>query len=148
MDTTRQSLIDLGFEPVRSWQLEEDVLLHNLTRHTDATEILYAFVIGDQVMYIGKSVKTLAQRMYGYQRPGSTQRTNVANHNKLRERLTNGDQIEILVFVDNEHKTHRGFPISLAAGMEDGLIKKFNPPWNHLGRDRGLAEEVSISDEG
>src|SRR5690348_1470049 len=68
--------------------------------------------------------------MPGYQRPGPTQRTNIACHAKLMEVLTVKENVDIYVFRDPEPKLHAGVPINLAAGLEDGLILEFRPPWN------------------
>jgi len=41
--------------------------------------------------------------------------------------------VDIYVFRDPEPKQHAGIPINLAAGLEDGLIREFSPPWNKAG---------------
>jgi hypothetical protein len=50
-------------------------------------------------MYIGKTVRTLASRMYGYQKPGPTQLTSPKNHDNIRGLLQQGKSIEIYVLV-------------------------------------------------
>jgi hypothetical protein len=90
-------------------------------------------VADGQVLYIGKTTKELRRRMYGYQRPGPTQHTNSTCHAKLLEVLTVKQAVDIYVFRDPEPKLHAGIPINLAAGLEDGLILEFRPPWNRAG---------------
>ena len=53
--------------------------------------------------------------MYGYERPGPTQRTNIACHAKLLEALTAKQAVDIYLFRDPEPKLHAGIPINLAA---------------------------------
>jgi hypothetical protein len=51
--------------------------------------------------------------------------------------LGRGEAIRILVFNPISHLRYGDFEINLAAGLEDALIKDFDPPWN--GRERGHA---------
>jgi hypothetical protein len=82
---------------------------------------------------VSKETRNSRRRMPGYQRPGPTQRTNIACHAKLMEVLTVKETVDIYVFRDPEPKLHAGVPINLAAGLEDGLILEFRPPWNKAG---------------
>jgi hypothetical protein len=110
--------------------LQNDVLKYRLDKYQQSTKILYAFVIGEKVFYIGKSIKTLHQRMYGYQNPGSSQRTNIANHQRLIKLLETGQLVQIFVLAEYEPITYRGVLVNLAAGLEDELIQLLKPPWN------------------
>ena len=51
----------------------------------------------------------------------------------LLEVLTAKQDVDIYVFQDSEPKLHESIPINLAAGLEDGLILEFRPPWNKAG---------------
>jgi hypothetical protein len=72
--------------------------------------------------------------MYLYERPGPSQRTNIACNAKLREVLASQQAVDIYVFGDPDLREYAGVPVSLAAGLEDGLIREFRPPWNKTGR--------------
>ena len=128
-----EKLKRVGFTKVGKWNLKAAKPCYSLDELADATDVLYAFVSGGQVLYLGKTAKELQKRMYGYQRPGPTQRTNVACHAKLLEVLTAKQSVDIYVFRDPEPKLHAGIPINLAAGLEDSLILEFRPPWNRIG---------------
>jgi hypothetical protein len=128
-----EKLARVGFVRVGRWSLESGKPCYSLDELAGATDVLYAFVSEGQVLYIGKTTKELQSRMYGYQRPGPTQRTNIACNAKLLEMLTSKQTVDIYVFRDLEPKLHAGIPINLAAGLEDGLIREFRPPWNKAG---------------
>src|SRR5690348_9613088 len=123
MSSPFEILIHLGFELAGQWSLENDVLRCHLHKYQHATRILYAFIMDEKVFYIGKSARTLQQRMYGYQNPGSSQRTNIANHQRLVKVLETGQLVEIFVLAEYEPMTYRGVLVNLAAGLEDELIQ-------------------------
>ena len=123
----------IGFRRVGSWSLVAGMPCYSLDDLAGATDVLYAFVSEKQILYLGKTTQELRQRMYGYQRPGRTQRTNIACNAKLLETLSAERAIEIYVFRDPDPRTHVGVPINLAAALEDGLIREFKPPWNKAG---------------
>lgn len=52
----------LGFEESGYWSLENNDIAFNLFKSQTETNILYAFVVDDQVVYIGKSVQSLFKR--------------------------------------------------------------------------------------
>jgi hypothetical protein len=108
-------------------------------------DVLYAFVSSGHVLYIGKTTQKMRTRMDGYQRPGSTQRTNIAGHGKLLGILSTNQVVDIYVFRDPEPKLHAGIPINLAAGLEDALIREFRPPWNRTGSDPHRAQRREVA---
>jgi hypothetical protein len=126
-------LQQIGFEKAGRWSLQGDKPICALDIHGAACDVLYAFVSGSQVLYVGKSTRSLEKRMYGYQRPGRTQRTNIACNEDILKALAAERAIDIYVFRDPSPKLHAGIPINLAAGLEDGLIREFKPPWNKVG---------------
>lgn len=123
-------LLDIGFEPAGHWLLSEDKLVFVLTRHSTQTNILYAFVCDGVVMYVGKTVQTLAKRMSGYRKPGRTQTTNINNHRRIVELINNGSAIEILALPDSGLMHYGPFHLNLAAALEDDIIRKLDPKWN------------------
>lgn len=132
--TSLERLREIGFEQAGSWQLDQDRLRCHLVSCAESKRVLYAFVAGTDVLYLGKSVRTLAQRIGGYERPGLTQRTNIRAHGRIRELLAGGGTLDLYVFVDPGHLTHRGVAVNLAAGLEDSLIDELRPAWNVVGR--------------
>ena len=59
------------------------------------------------------------------------------------EALKKGEAIRILVFTPISELRYLEFEINLAAGLEDSLIKAFNPPWNgHIKKGKPITEEA------
>jgi hypothetical protein len=144
---TSDTLLNLGFRDIAAWVASSDnggidyfvdgpnapavrVLL-------DQKNSLYAFVHGDRVMYIGKTARTLRERLAGYRNPHKGQRTNWRCNGNIREMLKRNEVLRILAFNPISHLRYGGFDINLAAALEDSLIAEFKPPWS--GRERGHA---------
>ncbi|NBZ87585.1 GIY-YIG nuclease family protein [Stagnihabitans tardus] len=130
-------LVRLGFCRIGRWTLTEDALGHGATdAHPDREKILatshalYAFATGEKVLYIGKTAQGLARRLAGYSRPGATQATNRKCHGLIRAATLRGEAIDLYGFAPPTDMAFLGFPVDLAAGLEDVLIRRFRPAWN------------------
>jgi len=122
------TLLQGGFTAIAAWQaLENEALAVSgeIPRHPG----VYAFVITGQVMYVGVATNSLAQRLYAYTRPGPTQVTNIRLKAHILRQLAAGDQVEILIAMPPDSEWN-GLPVSGSVGLELGLIKTFNLPWN------------------
>jgi hypothetical protein len=133
MTDNLEFLLNLGFELTGEWIQKFDSIDFRLQKHKDKNNILYAFVVDESVMYIGKSTQTLYKRMMGYKNPGPTQSTNIKNNARIHTALSENRSVVIYVFVQKEEYLYRGVNVNLAAGLEDNLIKLLNLPWNNLG---------------
>lgn len=88
------------------------------------------------MVYVGKTTKTLKERLYGYQNPGSTQFTNIRGNAEILKALRAGKNVEIFALPDNGLLKYGGFLLDLAAGLEDSIINELKPAWNkRLGVD-------------
>jgi len=130
LTNSKQFLLNFGFEKVGEWVIRNDSIQCVLTQHGHEKNILYAFVAEEEVKYIGKSTLTLRERMNGYQQPRPIQRTNIKNNARIKVLLRQKIPVHILVFVHDLEMTYQGILINLAAGLEDNLIARVNPPWN------------------
>lgn len=149
-DLSAEVLLNLGFVDVGKWQPKSDSIAYDPDGTDasasevmlDAPNALYAFVHGDQVVYIGKTTRSIRKRYVGYCRPGKTQATNQRCHRNIKAAIAKGVEIRIFVFTPITHLRYSDFEINLAAGLEDSLIREFDPPWN--GRDKGhpMSEEA------
>lgn len=126
-------LLAMGFRPAATWHLESTGLECVFHEHASAQNILYTFVSGRAVLYIGKTVRTLKQRMYGYRRPVPTQSTNLKGNRLIREVLAQGTPVEVYALPDHGLLYYGGFHINLAAGLEDSLVGILKPAWNKMG---------------
>lgn len=133
-----QRLVEIGFIRVGEWKLEagnSDLTLSCALGDEFGykANVLYAFVVSDEVLYIGKSVRTLRKRLDGVLNPGKSQKTNYRNNSNLLDLLADGKTVEIYEFADNNLFSFGGFHLNLAAGLEDSLINSLRPPWNLTG---------------
>lgn len=124
---------DLGFEESGYWFLENTEISFNLFKSQKETNILYAFVLDNEVVYIGKSVQSLFKRMYLYKNFGPSQYTNIRNHASITDCLEQGKTVRIYAFIQQVPMEYKGIPINLAAGLEDNLISILEPYWNMTG---------------
>lgn len=131
--TQIDTLLRVGFRKAGCWVLQEAKPCYSLQDAGSERDVLYAFVADGQVLYIGKTTRGLKKRMYGYQRPGPTQNTNIACNDKLLELLGADRSVDIYVFVEPEPTFHAGIRVNLAAGLEDNLIAEVKPLWNRTG---------------
>ncbi len=127
-------LINMGFNIVGSWKLDGADIEFILHASADARNILYSFVCDGSVLYVGKTIQPLRKRMYGYQKPGPTQSTNIRGNKNIRQILLSGKQVDIYALPDNGLLHFGGFHVNLAAGLEDSIVNTLRPPWNMTGK--------------
>lgn len=126
----------IGFRRCGEWILHGERPKVTLEAHASASKVLYAFVSGGDVVYVGKTTKTLKERLYGYQNPGSTQFTNIRGNAEILKALLAGKNVEVFALPDNGLLKYGGFLLDLAAGLEDSIINELKPAWNkRLGVD-------------
>jgi hypothetical protein len=149
---TIDSLYAIGFRSAARWIISGQSLSYEFHEETrlqlcplfDVSNALYAFCRNDDVLYIGKTTQSLRRRMLGYCRPGQSQGTNLRCNSNIREMLADGQNISILVFTPLNQLQYAGFEINLAAGLEDSLIRRFNPPWNGGRQGHAITESAEI----
>jgi hypothetical protein len=127
-------LEQIGFRRVGCWRLVSGAPVVDLDSPGSVRNALYAFVSGREVLYLGKTVKSLRQRLYGYQKPGPTQRTNIACHGKITEYLVAQRSIEVFAFWGEGTVRIGSFAVNVAAGLEDAIIRELLPVWNTAGK--------------
>jgi hypothetical protein len=128
-----ERLLRMGFRRAADWRVEAGSLECLFQEHATAQNVLYAFISEGAVLYIGKTVRTLKQRMHGYRRPVATQSTNIKGNRLILEALAAGRTVEVYALPDTGLLYYGGFHINLAAGLEDSLVAALQPPWNTLG---------------
>lgn len=123
----------MGFRKCGEWKMDADCIKCGLIDHASAPNVLYAFVSGGAVLYIGKTVRSLKQRMYNYQKPGPSQSTSIRGNKLIKEFVARGQAVEVYALPDNGLLHYGGFHVNLAAGLEDALISTLKPVWNKAG---------------
>ena len=96
-------------------------------------KLIYAFVTGSEVMYIGKSDE-FKRRMDAYKRAKNSKKryTNKRVFQGIRESLDSGLKPQIFVLSPkvNPIPTYGDLPIDLVNGLETPFIDKFKPVLN------------------
>jgi len=75
----------------------------------------------------------LKRRLYGYERPGPSQSTNIKGNKLIKEALLALRSVEIYALPDNGLLYYGGFHVNLAACLEDALVATLKPAWNKAG---------------
>lgn len=124
----------IGFTLAGTWNKAGDGIAFELNKLAQAQNVLYAFVLDGEVVYIGKTTNTLHHRMQRYKTPAKNSTkggvTDINNHRNIRDSLAQGKMIQVFVLADNGLLKYGGFHINLAAGLEDSLVGKLKPSWN------------------
>lgn len=129
-ELTVERLLQSGFKEVGCWAVAERRI--NPPPDLPAERGVYAFAIDAQVMYIGLASRSIRQRLGFYARPGASQRTNVRLNAVIRDRISTGATIRILVAHPDDGEWN-GFRLSGPEGLEAALIEDFDLPWNERG---------------
>lgn len=124
-------LVESGFSFSGSWELDAESRLR-VSRPVSHLSGVYAFAMDGRVCYVGLATKSLARRLYLYSRPGNSQRTNQRLNGLLREALAAGKRVSIFTAHPPE-LSWNGLPVRGDAGLELGLIKAYELPWNRQG---------------
>lgn len=125
-----KSLVNIGFRKVGEWKMLGESISPNIFDLANAANILYAFISDGEVLYVGKTTQELQKRLYGYQKPGPSQKTNIKVNPLLRELLVQGKSADIYAFPDDGLWHVGDFHLNLAAGLEDSIISVLKPKWN------------------
>jgi hypothetical protein len=125
-------LLQAGFERVATWHLADDaIVIPDVLRRAPA---VYAFVVDDEIRYIGSASQHLPRRMRQYAAQGKLSVAGRLN-GFIREELHLGRRVEVLAAFP-EPATWQDLPIDLVLGRETGLIREFQPAWNRRGNGK------------
>jgi hypothetical protein len=119
-----QQLEKAEFRYVGEWIAEEGkIKLDFKPEQGQAT--VYAFLLDGELVYIGLTQTCFYRRMQGYRNGKGSQRTNVRIREFILKALAAGRQVRVMAAVPEERLQWKGLPVSLAVGLESGLIEKF-----------------------
>jgi len=129
-----ERLQELGFQKVGAWKLAGLNLTVDLDERDQRGNFLYAFIIGQAVMFLEYSRLPLEARMDAYKHTdhryaGTFQPMNKRLREKILIELESDEPVEIWAFYPGE-MDYEGFRVDLAAGLFDSLVKAFSPEWN------------------
>jgi hypothetical protein len=127
-------LTELGFTEVGSWSADSGLksgIRFSLTLLVN-TRSIYAFVVGQDVKYVGicdSMTTTLEDRMMRYQSMAGAG-TNKRIAEKIRKALDESKQVAIYAWNPNEQIAYKGLNVDLVKGLENPLIAELKPQWN------------------
>jgi excinuclease UvrABC nuclease subunit len=102
----------------------------------------YAFVLKDQVVYIGVAGTNLRRRIAGaHGRPLSMARKPSYAAAQLRRVLKAGERVRVMIATP-EPGSWNGIPVDTALGLEPALIERAQPRWNVLGNEGEEALQI------
>ena len=122
------SLLKNGFTYGADWTAG-DIGDLRLDRAAPDQPGVYVFVENDHVVYIGTARRRLADRMRDYRLGHAGQATSSRIKAALLLSLSKGNMLRVL-FATPGMSDWNGLPVELAAGLEAGLLTRFQPPWN------------------
>lgn len=93
---------------------------------------VYAFVLNDEVVYVGLTQTGLRTRLGHYRLGHERQRTSARVKGLIVAALAAGERIKVLVATPAASEWN-GLPVNTAAGLEAGLIQMIRPQWNIQG---------------
>ena len=129
----------LGFKYAGKWVLEKGKIKPDFIESKKVLEkVLYAFVVGETVKYVGKTIsRTLKGRADSYQY-GTGGGANERGRKNIKETIESGKSVLIYVLSNDDIKVNDEI-ISLTtftAGLEDKVIGKLSPEWNRQGVEK------------
>jgi hypothetical protein len=125
----------LGFRHVGKWRIGEngpDFEIEDLIKNK--RQSLYAFVVGNEILYLGESTGLFSGRMRSYRRPGKSQSTNTRINPLIVEMIQSEKDISIYHFECVEEFKFRVISLNVASALEDTLIAQISPRWNMIGK--------------
>lgn len=123
-------LLEIGFELAGEWLLDEDDIQIELQRYGSAANVLYAFASDDELLYIGRSGRSLQLRMDGYRNGGPPRTMRARNRERIIAMLMVDQPVDLYAMPDPGNLHYGSFRVNLAAGLQHSLIDALKPPWN------------------
>lgn len=134
---TVQIASKIGFVQVGDWRLDSSLKSGIRFRLQEMHEkrVIYAFVVGQRVKYIGvcdNTTTTLQDRMSRYQSmTGAGTNRRIAGY--IHKLLDSGEAVSIYAWQPSAALEHKGLIVDLVKGLENPLIAGFKPEWNIKG---------------
>ena len=105
----------------------------------------YAFVVNQQIFYIGSSQRGLRERLGHYEKTQGPRYTSARVRSKVLKILKKEQKVEVFTYTPKRIEIFRGkLPVDLVAGIEMALIRKYSPPWNKKGHGKALTVESHV----
>ena len=123
-------LLRLDFAHAGWWEVSGQKPKCKLHRHAKEPSAIYAFIVDREVMYVGKTSRTVHDRMINYEQTNSTRSTTFRCNSHIASVLASGGRVDVYVLPDRAGLEYMGHRVCLADGLEPTLIAHFRPAWN------------------
>ena len=137
-----ERLQEIGFELAGEWLLDESEPRIEVRRYAVAANVLYAFVSDRELLYIGRSGRSLGLRMQGYELGGPPRSVRARNRERIVVMLMLDQQVALYAMPDPGCMLYGSFRVNLAAGLQHSLIDALDPPWNKAGGGGDASEAM------
>lgn len=129
-DVAIEVLMEAGFTRLGMW-IADGAGGINLDTKAPRDPGVYVFVVDGSIKYIGVS-RGIAGRMANYRAGQKGQRTSARVNEIINAHVAAGTVVDIYLAMPPALEWN-GLPVVTAAGLEAGLIKMIQPPWNKMG---------------
>jgi hypothetical protein len=116
-----ENLKRLGFTEVGFWMRTSEGLECRYTGEFDPKQALLAYVLNDNVVYISRT----RGHNLSPSNPGRVARA-------IRAALNRDQGVRVYALNTWDEVSYQGMPVNVAAGIEDELVERMQPPWNEL----------------
>lgn len=120
-----------GFTRIGQWKLTGEGGF-DLSDPAPKDPGVYAFILDDEIVYVGLTLTGLHTRMGHYRRGHEDMVTSKRVNGLILEALRAGSTVEVLVAMPRPAEWH-SMPVNNAAGLEAGLISHLLARWNIRG---------------
>lgn len=130
-------LRSLGFKRAGQWVLRNGRLYYDGSRFDDK-RVVYAFVFGGEVVYIGicdSRRRTFRDRMKLYETHSA--RVHDSARKRIKAALDARKKVEVYATYPSRRVHYQGIEVDLVRGLEYPLIDAFPGVWNDKGREPG-----------
>lgn len=117
-------LVAIGFKEIGHWSLKGDNrTCVPIIKAGNERDVLYAFVVGSSVKYIGRSMAGISTRLKKYPHERKMRKY-------LLKTLLSHKKIKILQLMFPYQFKFGEFDFNIPAGIEDSIIGGIQPAWN------------------
>ncbi|CAK7262075.1 MULTISPECIES: GIY-YIG nuclease family protein [unclassified Shinella] len=127
-------LMAAGFRPAGRWETPDGA---SLARGFDVDRKpgVYVYAVNGVIAYVGSAQRGLHRRLRHYE-ISKKMKTAMRIRSEILASLARGDAVDVYLLPAPPAMFWNGLPVDAIAGIEDGLIRKINPPWNIRGSRR------------
>jgi hypothetical protein len=126
-----EALLSSGFVKSARWE-ECSINGIRLSAAQSKQRGVYAFAINDKVLYVGVASSGFANRLKFYCRPSASQTTSTRLKKLIVAELSSGVAIDLYTATPPD-TAWNGLVVDGCVGLEAGLIRSFDLPWNKRG---------------